>query len=270
MSLDGSRSLLQATLDRIEPLRFSGKLVVVNRDHLELARSQLHGLPGVQILAQPRNLDTAPGILLPLAHLQARDPGALATIFPSDHFIPSPAPFLRAVDRSLDAVESRLEPLVLLGTAADRPERDYGWILPGPRAQDSGDGDVLRVERFVEKPDEEEARRLHRSGALWNTFVLSGSLEAFWSLAARSLPRLTAAFRRFAESVGTSEEAGALASLYTRLVPANFSRSVLAGASSLGVLKVSGSGWSDLGTPNRFLRAVGETQATDGELAGVS
>jgi mannose-1-phosphate guanylyltransferase len=129
---------------------------------------------------------------------------------------------------------------------------------------------LFRVDRFIEKPDEREAQALHRRGGLWNTFVLVGTLQEFWSLTRKALPVQAREFQRFAGTIGTAAECERLESLYTQLSPANFSRDVLEKSATLAVVRVAGSGWSDLGTPERFLRAVGEDLAVDGELAGVS
>jgi len=51
-------------------------LAVVNRDHLPLASAQLATLPARNVVVQPRNRDTGPGILLPLLALARRSPDA--------------------------------------------------------------------------------------------------------------------------------------------------------------------------------------------------
>src|SRR5690554_3800827 len=84
----GDRSMLEATLDRIAPLVPRERtLVIVNRDHLDLARSQLAGLPPENMLVQPSNRDTGPGLLWSLLALERRAPGALLATLPSDHYI---------------------------------------------------------------------------------------------------------------------------------------------------------------------------------------
>src|SRR6516164_7195357 len=66
----GNRSLLETTLERIAPLvPPSRTLAIINRAHLQLARPQLSSLPSSNVLVQPRNLDTGPGILVSLLEL---------------------------------------------------------------------------------------------------------------------------------------------------------------------------------------------------------
>ena len=47
-----------------------------------------------------------------------------------------------------------------------------------------------------------------------------------------------------------------LEALYAAMEPANFSKAILEGAENLAVVPVSGTGWSDWGTPERVLRSL--------------
>jgi len=61
--------MLEHTLARIEQLIPSERtLVVVSQDHRAEATPQLAHWPPENIIWQPMNRDTAPGVLLPLAH----------------------------------------------------------------------------------------------------------------------------------------------------------------------------------------------------------
>ena len=72
----GDRSLLETTLARIAPLvRRERTLAIVNRGHLSLARPQLAAIPTSNVLVQPQNLDTGPGLLVSLLALARRDAG---------------------------------------------------------------------------------------------------------------------------------------------------------------------------------------------------
>src|SRR5262249_36938584 len=94
----GDRSLLEATLARVAPLAPPARtLAVVNRAHLTLAQPQLATLPDGNVLVQPANRDTGPGILLSLLELSRRDPDGVVAIFPSDHDVRDEHVFRRCV-----------------------------------------------------------------------------------------------------------------------------------------------------------------------------
>ena len=252
--LDG-RSLLQATLRRIAPLFAPERtIVVVSESHLEVASRQIGPYGGVRLIAQPKNLGTAPGLLLPLARIQALEPKARIAVFPSDHHIPNPGPLLRGI---ANALRSRRHDRILFGVVPTEPVSDLGWIVPRPR-QPVAETPVP-AEALVEKPSRAVADDLYRRGALWNTFIMSGTLAAFWGMARRRVPRLVAPFDAYATTVGTTLERAALVALYSQLEPSDFSRDVLQGESGLATVLVRGTGWSDWGTPERLLRGLRET-----------
>jgi mannose-1-phosphate guanylyltransferase len=126
------------------------------------------------------------------------------------------------------------------------------------------------VLRFVEKPPRPVAEQLLRKGALWNTFLIVGKLQAIWAMAVRSRPRLTSLFDTHARSIGGLREAAVLDEVYARADPVDFSRDILQQAEGLGVVRVHGSGWSDWGSPERVLRALRGTADHSRVLASIA
>jgi len=252
--IEGGRSLLQSTLDRLAA-RFPAErtVVVVGKSQETVARHQLGDFAGVEIVAQPRNLGTGPGLLLPLARVRARDPGARVAVFPSDHYVPRPERLLEGIETALEAVDR--SGLALIGVEPDRPETEYGWIVPESNASTSAAG-IQIVHRFVEKPERPLAERLLRQGALWNTFICVGRLQEFWEEARLHMPRTARLFNLYAEHAGQPDEGHVLEEIYSRIEPANFSRDVLERARGLGVVPVRDSGWSDWGSPRRIFESL--------------
>jgi mannose-1-phosphate guanylyltransferase len=167
----GPRSLLEMTLSRIAPLVSAERtLAIINRDHLGIARSQLRSLDGRNVLVQPRNLDTGPGVLLSLLELARRDPEATVAMFPSDHYVRDGDTFRRAIERMRGVVAGLPHKIALLGARPEHADAGYGYITHG---RPLGPGaDTFAVLAFYEKPAARVAADMVRRGALWNTLVM--------------------------------------------------------------------------------------------------
>jgi mannose-1-phosphate guanylyltransferase len=98
----GNRSMLQQTIKRVETLTSRDRILVsLNSRHRREATEQLLDLPPENLIFQPTNLDTAPGILLPLAHISYWDPGAIVAVFPSEHFIRDEQSFMACAKKAV-------------------------------------------------------------------------------------------------------------------------------------------------------------------------
>ena len=263
--LDGDRSLLQATIDRALALTTADRIsVVVSAHHEATARAQLARTPGVELVVQPRNLDTAPGLLLPLVRILVRAPRAHVVFLPSDHYVRDAEPLLEALrDSAEPALAGRI---TLIGVDPTEPEIEYGWIERGSRLARTG---AFAVRGFHEKPAAPIADDLFRAGALWNTFISAGAVQTYWELARRYLPEHVAALERYAVAIGSLGEAAALDSAYRTMAPANFSRDLLAHTDRLAVIPVAGTGWTDWGSPARVFATLAGTASHDRLVARI-
>lgn len=256
LSFGQSRTFLQTTMDRLRGLVPAERVVVVvAARHIEVAREQLAEFDGVEIVAQPRNIGTGPGVLLPLCHLLARDPRADVVLVPSDHDFRTPAKMLQALARARRAVRSGAN-MVLIGARAEWAASDLGWIVPKRLRRRSP---VSSIESFVEKPEPGMAARLLERGALWNTMLCVARAGALWELARRHLPEHAAAFEAYVQAIGTDVAPSCLCEVYERLPAADFSRDLVAASEGLRVTAMDGAGWSDCGTPERLAAAFAGT-----------
>jgi mannose-1-phosphate guanylyltransferase len=151
------------------------------------------------------------------------------------------------VKSATSAAERFPDSLVIVGAEAAYAETDYGWIEPGPTVLQTQAGPLCRVNPFWEKPALPRARALLESGCLWNTFITVGSAHTFLELLCSEVPEVVLSIAR---ALADKD----LATTYARLLSVNFSRDILAHqAEKLLVLCNSGSGWADLGSPDRVL-----------------
>jgi mannose-1-phosphate guanylyltransferase len=244
--ITGDRSLLQMTLSRIRPsVPASRTLVVVNRDHLALARPQLAGLPRANVVVQAANRDTGPGLVLGLSHLCRRDPRAIVVVLPSDHYVHDEVAFRRYVGLARDVVRRQPHRIALLGIAPDRPDPGYGYVTTRPV-----DGvecpATYDVQAFEEKPSAEAAARLVADGALWSSLVMVFRADRMLELLALVLP-------------GALRGVRTASRVYRDIPPWNLSRDFLAHVPQhLVVLRADDLGWNDLGTPESVERTLVE------------
>lgn len=259
-ALAGDQTLLQETVARLLPVVPSSRtVVVVPAAYGRLAESQLAPFGDADVVRQPRNVGTGPGLLLPLARIRAWAPDATVLVSPSDHHYRAPQHFLDKIPVAIKAAQSSTAGLCLLGVSAEKASTDLGWIVADSPEGARSTG--AAVDRFVEKPAAAAAAQLHRQGGIWNTFVMVGSVSAFWKLLEQHLPQQTRLFDDYVAAVGKRNEATVLRRIYDTIAPADFSRDVLAHAPGLRVVSVDGAGWSDLGTPERLMETLAGTPA---------
>jgi mannose-1-phosphate guanylyltransferase len=266
----GTRSMFQHTLDRADMLIPPARRVsvVARSHHAEVSRQIERRHPG-KILFQPANRDTAAGVFLALTHVRARDPHAIVTVFPSDHFIFPDSSFIMAIRSAVRAVDTWPERIVLLGAAPDRPETDYGWIKPSTELGLCHGRIVRAVGAFMEKPNAELARKAMEEGALWNTFVFVARVETLWNLGWQCFPQLVYQFERLKTAIGGGMEKSIFDEIYRSMPAHNFSSDLLAQVTErVAVMELRDVVWCDWGRPERIagvLEALGKQPAFPSE-----
>jgi mannose-1-phosphate guanylyltransferase len=249
----GDRSLLEATLTRVRSFAPRERTaVIVNRNHIDVGWQQVQTLPAENVLIQPRNRDTGPGLLFSLLHLARRDPYGTVAVFPSDHYIGNETVFMDSVRAAGGLVTRWPEKIVVLGIRPEQPDPGFGYIMPDDPLCDEAVGpSAFHVRSFQEKPGPEMARILISRGGLWNSFVMVFQVARMLDLVSRVKPVEIERMR------GVFSDPIASARAYTTLVPWNFSNQLLACIPEhLVVLRVDGVSWSDWGTPEAIRRTV--------------
>ena len=199
------------------------------------------------VIAQPMNRGTAVGIIVALVQILQADPDAVVGLFPCDHYYSDDELFRSIVTSATSGRSNSPQSPVIVGAEAEYAETEYGWIEPGLAVLETQARPMCRVNRFWEKPALPEAQALLQSGCLWNTFVTIGSAATFLDLVCAEVPDVVLSITR---ALADKD----LATTYARLPNVDFSRDILAHQTNrLLVLRDSGSGWADLGSPDRVL-----------------
>lgn len=249
----GTNTLLDETRRRVaNKLSPKKTMFVLTKKHDRYYEDALADVPRRNLVVQPRNAGTAPAILYSLLRLERVNPAASAAFFPSDHYFSDDEAFMSEVECAFEAARSRPDRIILLGIEPEEPDEEYGWIEPDPVFSVGEVSRAWPVRRFWEKPPRSLARELMDRGCLWNSFVMVGAVSAFLKMIRLAVPELFARFASVRSDLCTRREEEAMRIVYAALPDKNFSKDVLARrARDLGVIRVAGSKWSDLGSPDR-------------------
>jgi len=175
---DGSLSMLQSTVARLDGMKAEKPLLICNEEHRFLAAEQMRqsGQDDVQIILEPHGRNTAPAIALAAIQLceHAGDNDPLMLVLAADHLIQDTHAFQNGVAKAIPLAQRGS--LVTFGIVPGHPETGYGYIHRGAELE----ADCFEVDSFVEKPDLDTANAYLASGDyLWNSGMFLFSARAY-------------------------------------------------------------------------------------------
>jgi mannose-1-phosphate guanylyltransferase len=259
LSLDGDRTMIQNTVERVKPVVSDGQVWIITNDLLaETIAKQLPDVTAKHILREPAARNTAPACGLAAFLLERRSPDAVLGVFPSDHTIGDVARFRRVV-RAGAALARRTAAIVVLGVSPSRPETGYGYIELGAAIDPIVEGGesipVRRVHRFTEKPDKAKAKRFLRSGNYaWNSGMFLWTAKTLVDAMREHQPKIAELLEKIAEVWGTPKFDKVFAELYPQCESISIDYAVLEPRSAKGegrseLYCLPGDfAWSDLGS----------------------
>jgi mannose-1-phosphate guanylyltransferase len=199
----GGRSLLRATLDRIQPLiPPSHCLVLTARDLVAAVERECP--PGTRVIGEPIGRNTAPAIGAAAHWVAAQSKDAAFVVLPSDHAIDDEAAFAADLERGFRAAEDSAV-LITFGIPPTAPETVFGYIRRGASVGER----LFRAAAFTEKPNRETAERFVKEGTyawnsgifVWRAPVFLDALGASRAQLAETLRPLAGARERFEETL---------------------------------------------------------------------
>jgi mannose-1-phosphate guanylyltransferase len=201
LALDGERSMIQQTVERLKPLTTLEKTWIITNEFLaqEIA-DQLPGLPTAQIVQEPVARNTAPACGLAAFLIERDNPDAVLGVFPSDHVISDEPRFLKALQKGIAAAAAG-ENIVVLGIEPSRAETGYGYIETGDLTNDDA---ALHVRRFIEKPNQNRADEFVAAGNYyWNSGIFLWSARTLANAVREHLPETAPLLESIAAAWGT-------------------------------------------------------------------
>ncbi len=255
LALDGDRSMLQQTVERLHPIAGQSNVWVITNELLaNEIESQLPEVPRAQIVEEPVARNTAPACGLAAFLVEKSNPDAVIGVFPSDHVIGDEPRFLKIIERGVQLAASG-DVMVVLGIEPTRAETGYGYIETGDAGPAELGEDALHVRRFTEKPSPNRAEEFVAAGNyFWNSGMFLWSARTLANAVREHLPETAPLLEEIASCYGTPRFEEVFAKLYPKCENISVDYALLEPRSAKGehfsrlYCIPAEFGWNDLGS----------------------
>lgn len=215
--------------------------IVTNMNQVSTIKEQLG--ERVDIVIEPEPRDTYPAIMLGCAYLYYVKKKVIddtVIVMPVDTFTEENY-YLKFAEMEKALSKNNLQ-VVLLGVCSQNPSNKYGYILP-KLTEDSMQ--IYQVEKFIEKPNRNQAEELIKQGAVWNSGVFAFKLSYFCRLS----NRINYKMQSYENIIDN----------FSVLKKRSFDYEVLEDENEIGMCRYDGT-WSDLGTWDDLIHSMSNEQ----------
>ncbi|HLD61358.1 MAG TPA: sugar phosphate nucleotidyltransferase [Patescibacteria group bacterium] len=243
-----NETLLQKTYHRIEKgFAPENIFIATGKQHYDLIKQQLPDISAGQFSLEPLRRDTAAAIGLAVLRIYKKDPDAVIVTINSDAYVKNEAEYLRILELANQTVKKHQDHIVLVGINPTYPETGYGYIKMGKMFKELNGDKIFYVEKFVEKPDLETAKKyLSAWEYLWNPALFVFNAGYFLSLYKKYLLEMYKQFAVIEKSLGTPAEEKIIEQEFEKIKAISVDYGIIEKAENMLVIPAD-FGWADIG-----------------------
>lgn len=256
LKIAGNRSMLGASIERIQPLVALEDIYVITNAELKPAIEKESGLPAENVVAEPMGKNTAACLALACSVIEKNypdQPDAVMIVMTADHHIRDADAFRRDCADAVAFAEAN-DALITFGIPPNRPETGYGYIeVAEPKTEN-----ISRVASFREKPNLEMAREFQESGNfLWNSGMFVWRNSSLVRQFEQHLPEVHSRIAPMTSAYKPNSSADELAEVFGSMPKISIDCGILEKANNVHVVRAKFD-WDDIGTWNSLARLLGK------------
>lgn len=248
-ALTSDKTMLQETFLRLrKKYGLNDIYVSTSTEYESEVEREILELPKHHIIAEPDARGTASSIALASA-LIAREsgPNTLLGMFPSDHFLKHEEMLVDALVKAEAFLTEYPDYIVTFGIMPNYPETGYGYIKKGKDIVSDLNMPIIRVDRFVEKPDALTAEKYIETGEyLWNSGIYVFRVGAMLDKLGKYVPDTHKRAMKIYETSNESMQS-VIVEEYPFMDKINIEYSVIENDPDVAVMPLD-LGWSDVGS----------------------
>jgi mannose-1-phosphate guanylyltransferase len=248
LNLFGNDSLLQSTIKRFLNFTETNNIYVVSgKSQATVLEQQTTMLPKQNLIYEPIGKNTLPCIGLAAMFAEKDNPDGIMVVTPSDHLIENDKLFEETVLAAVKIADER-DGIVTIGITPTYPATGYGYVQTAENITGQAKIKQYKVERFVEKPNEETASNyLAQGGFYWNSGLFVFKISVFLDAVEQFAPALYADLRKIQADLGNPSFDETLDKIYRAVQSISVDYGIMEHAKNIYLVE-GNFVWNDLGS----------------------
>jgi len=248
LNIFGDDSLLQSTVNRFATFTETNNIYIVsNKGQAKVLEEQTPRLPKQNLIYEPVGKNTLPCIGLAAMFAEKDNPDGIMVVSPADHLIENNELFKETVLAAAKIAEEK-DGIVTIGITPNYPATGYGYVQTAENITGEEKINQFKVERFVEKPDEEIASNyLKQGGFYWNSGLFVFKVSVFLDAVKEFASELYADLRKIQADLGNPSFEQTLDTIYRAVESISVDYGIMEHAKNIYLVE-GNFDWNDLGS----------------------
>lgn len=248
LNIFGDDSLLQDTINRFSSFTKKEKIYIVSsKTQASVLEEQTPMLPKENLIYEPVGRNTLPCIGLAAMFAEKENAEGIMVVSPSDHLIENIELFKDTVLAAAKIADEK-NGIVTIGITPTYPATGYGYVQTAENITGTEKIKQFKVERFVEKPNEETASGYLKGGGFyWNSGLFVFKVSVFLDAVKQFAPDLYADLRKIQADFGNASYDQTLDTIYRAVESISVDYGIMEHAKNIYLVE-GNFDWNDLGS----------------------
>lgn len=241
---DNDKTMIQLTVDRVNKLVDDEDIfVVTTNDYKELVYEQLPNIKKENIIVQPLNRNTAPCVAYVSKVIEKKYTDANVVVLASDHNIKNTKLLIDCIEVGINNLTDNN--ITTIGIVPNRIETGYGYIKLAEKIDNIN---MYNVEKFVEKPDFNTAKKYYESGDyLWNSGMFMWRNSFILECINKFVPKIYEGITKIVNNIGEKNFDTIVYNEFEKMESISIDYAVMEKVDNINVIP-GNFGWDDVGS----------------------
>ena len=240
LKIGDNKSLIEKTILRASKITDEENIFIITGIRYKESFAQyIPSFRKENIIYEPLGRDTAAAVTLGALTVKEKIGNSIIVILPADPIIKEEDLFTKTVEEAIETT-SKTKKNIIVGIKPNRAETGYGYIKLADNIKDN----EYNVERFVEKPNLENAKKFLEDGNyLWNGGMFIWDIESVLNAVQSLMPDT---YNKVAESFNNRNDFEKAKEIFSKIEKISFDMGIMEKLKDIICIKAEFF-WDDLG-----------------------